>query len=246
MGEGSLNRNGKLQNLNLGNDQIRERLYGPLKAAMYQETNPEVRRRIKAAIDTLIEKSRNERLTPEQIAELRKLDVLNFDVQRIREGVTGPTGEKEGLDIARLARAYTNTSMPAIPGSPPKFNNVGVMTAPGVPEKPGNDTLKELFGPVIRTLSTNPSQAQARAKVVTASRIANIAGPMAGAAAAAYVNPALVAPLAAAYGVSAVGQTSAGAKYLMGQNDWQKRMAEIIRNAAPYAAGAGQSVSQEQ
>jgi hypothetical protein len=56
-------------------------------------------------------------------------------------------------------------------------------------------------------------------------------------------NPIIAPILAGLYGTSAVGQSVKGARFLMGQNDWQKELAETLRRAAPYGYGAGAAVS---
>ena len=48
------------------------------------------------------------------------------------------------------------------------------------------------------------------------------------------------AVLAPAYGASLIGQTRGGARYLFGDYDWQKKLAEMLRQSnIPVGAGAG-------
>lgn len=206
------------RNINVGHTKLRDQYLTPMARTAYAEQNEEIRRRILAARDTLIQRSRQTRLTADEQTRLRELDSLNFDLQRVREAVAGAAGEKEGISLLKLASAYGKKSDAAT--------------------KVGNTTEAELVGPATRVLGSTPRQDEARTGYVVARRIG--APLLMGGAAVASGNPLLTVPLAGAYGVSALGQSAKGSKFLLGQNDWQREMAEYLRNL-PGLTGIGAS-----
>jgi hypothetical protein len=207
------------RNINVNSATLRDNYLTPLSKEAYAAGNDETKRRILAARDVLIEKARTQRLTPDEQALLKEADIKQFDVQRIREATNGPAGEKEGVTLNRLVSAYAKNKMP------------------------GNTTGEDIVFPASRIVGSTPNQDMARQALITASRVGTGAGLATGASL--MGSPLTAAGIAGLYGVSALGQTKGGARYLMGQNDWQKRLAEQLRLAAPYGAGLGNELTPE-
>ena len=93
--------------------------------------------------------------------------------------------------------------------------------------------LEHLLGPAMRVIGETPTQDMVRSLVTGVKRAAPVA-----AAGLAGGGPAALA-MAPAYGVSLLGQSAAGSRFLFGQNDWQKAMANHLRDIIPYTAPAG-------
>jgi hypothetical protein len=201
-------------NINIGHAKMRDDYLGPLARAAYGEDG-EVRRRILAARDELIDRARTTRLTPAEQQRLNQIDSLNFDKSRLREAI-GDRGEEMGVKMSRLTSAY------------------GKMTDAAA--KIGNTTEAELIGPAARVLGNTPRQDEARTALITAGRITGIGGlaALGGASAGA-----MAIPVAGMYGLSAIGQSKAGAKALLGQTDKQKALAEMLRKYQSGFAPAG-------
>lgn len=200
------------RNINVGHSTLRDEYLGPLSKAAYGSSNDVVRERILAARQVLMDKARSTRLSPEEAARLKQLDSLNFDLQRMREATSGAAGEEMGVNLSRLASSY------------------GKMT--NAARSMGNTTEEELIAPATRVLGRTPRQDEARTALVTARRIGGPAAAVAGASLAG--GPAGAAGVGAAYGLSALGQTPGGAKFLMGQYDKQRLLAEALRNSPYY------------
>jgi hypothetical protein len=212
------------KNVNVNSKTLRDDFLTPLSRKAYAAGDDETKRRILATRDVLIEKARTQRLTPEEQALLKEADIKQFDVARLREATTGVSGTREGTKIDRLASSYGNMRQQAA--------------------KMGNATGEELIFPASRVLGSAPNQDMSRQGLIAAARVVGGLGLTGGGALAAG-SPLTAAAAAGLYGVSALGQTKGGARYLMGQNDWQKRLAEYLRQAAPYAAGAGNTLTPE-
>jgi hypothetical protein len=158
------------------------------------------------------------RVTPEQLMRLKDVDRLNYDLSRLKSSAKDAAGEDVGVGMARLKAAYGKAKPMA-----------------------GVDTVDELIGPAQRVLG--PTHAAAgRGDLNTAFRILAPFG-LSGGIGMATGNPMIAAPVAAAYGLSTLGQTAKGARFLMGQNEWQKQLAEMLRAAGPYTYGAGAALS---
>lgn len=200
---------------NVNYDTLMDDFLEPLSRRAYDDApNDEVRRRILAARQYLVDNVRNTRLSPDEQAALRTVDIKNFDVNRIREAVKGAVGEDEGLTLGRLANAYAGKTMA------------------------GNRTAEELIGPARRVLGATPRQDQARTALITAGRIGTGAGLAAGSS---MLGVPGVAPIVGGlYGTSLLGQTAGGARALMGETDPQRAIIELLRRgvAAPAATSS--------
>lgn len=207
------------RNINVNNITLRDSYLTPLsKEAHAPGVSDELRRRIIAARDKLIGKARTQRLTPDEQRLLKEADILNFDVQRMREATTG-VRERKGIELKKLMDAYEAHSMP------------------------GNTTGDDLIFPAGRVIGRQLNQDQSRTALVNAARAAGGLGSHA-AMASMFGLPG-VAATAGLYATSLAGQTPKGARFLLGQNDWQRKLAEQLRRASPYGAGLGYAATQE-
>jgi hypothetical protein len=168
--------------------------------------------------------ARNQPLNSAERARIAELDSLNFDLSRMREATRGANAEDYGMQLSRLSSAYAKNAEGAA--------------------KVGNTTELDLIGPARRVLGATPRQDEARSSLVTARRIAAPVLLAGGGAAAGGLTGALAVP-AALYGVSALGQTARGAKHLLGENDWQKAMAQALRSQRAQALMGGVAASQD-
>lgn len=199
-------------------DTLMDDFLEPLSKRAYDEApNDAVKDRILAARQYLIDNVRNSRLSPEEAAKVKDLDIRNFDVNRIREAIRGVAGEEEGLTIGRLANAYAGKTMK------------------------GNTTADELIGPAVRVLGRTPRQDQARSALIAAGKVAGL-GTGAALTGAASI-PAAAATIGGLYGVSMLGQTAGGARALLGQTETQRKLAELLRKG--IVAPVGTSVNPE-
>lgn len=195
-------------NLNTGLRQVPDKvLYKnyltPLNEAAQETTNMEVKRRLLDARRAILD-VRDAQLSPEELKTLRNIDVRNFDVKRLQEATAGEAGDKLGVSLRSLSKAYGGTNMA------------------------GNTTREELIGPMVRTIGKADNANAARSTAQTAMRIG---APLTiGGGAALLGAPMVAAPLAAAYGLSAIGQTAKGAKVLTGQTAKQKALMELLRS----------------
>lgn len=200
-------------NLNTGVRQVPDKvLYKdyltPLNEAAQETTNMEVRRRLLDARRALLD-VRDAQLSPEELTTLRNIDVRNFDVKRLQEATRGDAGEKTGVSLNALSKAYGATDMA------------------------GNTTRDELIGPMVRTIGKANNANASRSDAQAYSRM--LAPFVAGGTAAAVGGPWAAAPIAGAYGLSMLGQTARGARALTGQTALQKKLAELLRYGAPIA-----------
>lgn len=142
-------------------------------------------------------------------------------------------------DFLRFASAAERAPFHANP-SVRDINNSYARMASGDDFATGaSATQRELLEPATRVMGLAPSQEQSRSLVTAGKRIGKgliTGGVGAGAVAG---NPVATA-LAPVYGISLVGQTGAGARFLFGQGDKQKYMAELLRGLQDRTAGAGQ------
>ncbi len=173
-----------------------------------------------AAIDRARDVFKNHvygRITPEQLMRVKDIDRLNYDLSRMKTAAKDAAGENVGVGIDRLKTAYGRADPMA-----------------------GVNTVDELVGPAQRVLG--PTHAAAgRGDVNTTMRILAPLGV--GGIGVATSNPIIAPILAGLYGTSAIGQTVRGARFLMGQNQSQKDLAEALRRAGPYLYGAGAAAS---
>lgn len=142
-------------------------------------------------------------------------------------------------DFLRFASAAERAPFHANP-SVREINNSYARMATGDEFATGaSNTQRELLEPATRVMGLAPSQEQSRQLVTALKRVGK--GAAAGAAGAGAVagNP-LATAVAPVYGVSLLGQTAPGARFLFGQGDKQKYMAELLRGLQDRTAGAGQ------
>lgn len=202
------------RNINVGYRRLQEDYAYPLSEAAGAQNTERAKQALLRARDLLME-ARNRRLTADELAQLRGIDSRNYDMNRFREAVKGAGLEKEGITVDKLEAAYSK-----------------------VPPMAGNTTREELIGPAARVLGNRSLQDESRTGMVAAKRIVGLG--IGGAAMAG--NPVGMA-LSPMYALSLAGQTAPGAKFLMGQYDWQRALADASRRAAPYLAGSGQILS---
>jgi hypothetical protein len=192
-------------------------LTNKLSAAAYESSSAEVRNRILAARNVLIERVRNTKLTPDELERIGVLDSKHFDVKRLEEATKGIRGELEGLSIPALTNAYAKKNMAS------------------------NSTLEDLIAPAARILGPSHAMNESRSQLVSAMRVS---APLAGAGAAtAYGIPGVAPSLAGLYGTSAIGQTAGGAKMLFGETNKQKLLADLVRRG--YGAGLAPAVLED-
>lgn len=183
------------------NDKFRK----PLSADAFSDKNsPEVTRRLSESRDLLDKIVTRKGLSKTERVRLEELNNLNFDTKRIEEATSGVNMGKEGVDINRLATAYT------------KMLNEG--------RAMGNTTYDDIVAPAARVIGNTPNQHMGRSLRQAAIRLGL---PVGAAAAAGGMGPAAIAG-AVPIGISLLGQTPKGAKYLLGQNEWQRKLAEEL------------------
>jgi hypothetical protein len=205
------------RNINVGYRKLQNDYAYPLSEAAEGQKTERAKQAILRARDLLIQ-ARNRRLTSDELADLKAIDVRNYDFNRLKEAAAGPGLEKEGITLAKLEGAYSKAAP---------------MTE--------NRTAEELIGPAARVIGPKPTQDMARTLVVNAKRGVGLgvgAGAMAG-------NP-LAQAAAPFYLASLASQTVPGAKFMMGQYEWQKALAEASKRAAPFLSGSGQILSGEE
>lgn len=180
----------------------------------------ETRRALTAARESFDNLVRARGLSPEELAQVKSLDQRMGDFLRLQDAAGNP-GFHAKPKVSEVLRSYSKMAEDA---------DFAHATSP---------TQAELLDPAVHMMGLTPNQAQARQMV---SAIKKLSLPLAVGAA----SPTTGAVLAPLYATSLAGQTATGARYLFGQNDWQKVMADVIRKGAPFGAGAGQSLTGEQ
>ena len=219
MGEGVTLPGGRVVNSNFSGQQLNERMLTPLNQAAHDpKANAELSRRLLEARGVLRQRAMLDKLSPDELVTLNNLDIKNFDVNRLAEATKGAKGFREGASVSKLVDSYGKNKMV------------------------GNTTAEDFIKPLERVVGKTANQDMARTQLVNTARI--FGGATAGGLAAAG-GPATLAGVGGLYGVSALGQTPGGARFLFGQNEWQKKMAQWLRQAAPYGAGAGQTLTPE-
>lgn len=204
-------------NRNVNYQTFRDDYLNRLSRAAAEEPDAEIRKRILAARDELVQGIRNQRLSADELARVEGvLDPKWYDVKRMQDATKSVAGEAEGMTIGKLARAY---------GSAPKMG--------------ANSTADDLVNPALRVIGDTPRQDEARAAKMALNRV--LAGSVgAGATLSGYGIPA-----AALYGTSLLGQTAGGARVLLGQTAKQRRMAEILRRGALTGALVPGAITQD-
>ena len=204
------------RNINVGYRKLQNDYLHPLSEAAGAQRTERAKQALLSARELLI-KARNSRLTPDELQQLKSLDIRNYDFNRLREAASGPGKEREGISLFELERAYS-----------------------AAPPMAGHTTTDELIGPASRTIAQRPMQELARTFLINAKRAAAL-----GIGATAATGSPLAIALAPLYGTSLIGQSKWGAKALFGQYEAQKKLAEALKKMAPYFAGSGQSLTPE-
>ena len=153
---------------------------------------------------------RNTRLSADELTALRDVDARHFDFTRMAEAADTVRGQ-QSLGLNDLMGAYKKMA-----------HGRSFATE-------ASRTQDQILGPATRTMGLTPNQDMVRTALIAATKAT--AG-----VAANTVAPGVAAPL---YGVSLLGQTGRGARALFGHTDTQRALAEMVRNAAPYAANVG-------
>lgn len=196
----------------IGYGRVKE-LRDKLTTLAFDDKNPpEVKERLLASLKVFDDRIRDAPLSADELTRSKQIDSLFFDAMRLKEATKGQ-GEKEGISILKLIKAYDGKTME------------------------GNNTAEDLIGPLARVVGKNAQQEEARSALITARRIARGAGAVAAGGAAATV-PGAALPLGALYGISALGQTAGGARALMGQTAKQQQLAELLRQGGAAPLGA--------
>lgn len=192
----------------MNNGTLRDNYLAPLQQAIDDAKDPRVAEALVNAKNTVIQQSRNSQLKPDELSSLGDVDSRYFDMLRLKEASKGAASNETGVDISKLANSY---------GKAPGADVTGATNA----------TNEALIGPLVRTLGATPRQDEARTFMNTMKRIAGLS--VAGGATA--TVPALAAITAPMYGISALGQTAKGSKYLFGQYDSQKALKAALESA---------------
>lgn len=153
---------------------------------------------------------RNTRLSADELTRLRDVDARHFDFTRMAEAADTVRGQ-QSLGLNDLMGAYKKMA-----------HGRSFATE-------ASRSQDQILGPATRTMGLAPNQDMVRTALIAAGKAS--AGVAANA-----VAPGVAAPL---YGVSLLGQTGRGARALFGNTDTQRALAEMVRNAAPYAANVG-------
>lgn len=189
----------------MGNAALRGNYLDRIDTALQGNNDPLVSQALLNAKNILIQKSRNAPLSPDELSQLGSVDSRYYDLQRMRDAATGDSGMKTGINIGKLTRSYGNAAQDDVLGAT-------------------NDTADDLIGPLVRTIGETPNQNESRSMFIAAKRIA---APMLAGAGALSLG-AGAGPVAAVgvplYGLSALGQTAGGARFLTGQQGWQQAL----------------------
>lgn len=195
------------KNMRMAYSTFRDRYRNPFSRDIFENPSDEVRQRLMGARDLLDKMVTQKNLTPEELAQLKGLNIRNFDLKRLEEAVAGTDAGKEGINVGRLAGAYSRM-----------INQARAM---------GNTTHEELVDPAARLISKTPTQDMARAGRTAALRMA---APVIGTGLIYGTGPAALIG-SVPIGLSLAGQTPAGARFLLGQGDKQKALAKLLRES---------------
>lgn len=203
----------------IGSDRNATRLSDPTLRGDYLDriqsaispSNPQlVNEALVNAKNVITQKSRNARLTPDELDSLKDVDSRFFDLMRLNDLRKGGAGHETGVDIRGLANAY---------GNAPGQDVIGAT----------NKTAQDLVGPLVRTLGSTPRQDEARTALNTIRRIGAPVGIAGAAAATGSLGP-LTAAVAPLYALSAAGQSAKGAKALLGQYPIQQNLKAALES----------------
>lgn len=193
---------------------------------IFERSQGDTQSRLLAGRDLLDKLVTHKGFTPDELKRLQQVNLRNFDLKRLEEAVRGQSAGKEGLDVNRLAGAYSRM-----------MNEARSM---------GNTTFDDLVNPAAQLLSTAPTQDLARA---TRTSVARMAAPLIGTGLIYGATPAALVG-SVPIGISMLGQTPKGAKALLGQFESQKALADLLRRTehlrSPITSGLGVSISEEE
>lgn len=201
------------KNLRMSYNTFTERYRQPFTADIFEgASSREVQQRLMAVRDLLDKLATQKNLSPAERQVLADLNKRNFDLKRLEEAIRGVEAGKEGLSINQLAAAYSRMANQA--------------------KSVGNTTREDLVEPASRLISKTPTQDTARAGRTAIMRMAAPAlgtGFFAGSGAGAAVG-------AVPIGISLLGQTAAGSRFLLGQGTKQKELAKLLRESQKLRA----------
>lgn len=193
----------------MGIDKLQQNYQQPLQTAISDADDDKVKQALIAAKNVLINQSRNSKLSPDELSSLGDVDSRYFDLMRLKEaGNINDTG----VDIPKLVKAYEGG---------PGMDVIGAQ----------NNTNDSLIGPLSRSIGTTQQKEASRTAMNMGRRMIAPGLAVGGGLATGATGPvaALAAPF---YGLSALGQTAGGAKYLLGQYPWQKNLSGALDNSA--------------
>jgi hypothetical protein len=180
---------------------------------------------VKDKLDTLV---RDPALSKDELASLKNLDDRYTDAKRYFGVTETAPGQKE-VKPMQLLREYAAQA--------PTGDNFSTAVRP---------MQREVIAPSVRVMG-NTNQDQARTALVAGRRMlapvvkTGVGLGVAGGALAG-VAPVITVPMAAAYGVSALGQTKPGARFLLGDYPAQQATADALRKMFPYTSALGAAV----
>lgn len=176
---------------------------------------------VKEKLDALV---RDPALSKDELSKLKNLDDRYTDAKRYF-GVTETAPGQKNVKPMQLLREYAAQA--------PSGDNFSTAVRP---------MQKEVLNPSVRVM-TPSNQDEGRTGMVTARRILKPAlGAAAAGGALAGVAPVATVPLAAMYGISALGQTKPGVRALTGDYAAQQQAAEALRQMFPYTTALGAAV----
>jgi len=163
------------------------------------------------AVENGVEALRNQRLTPEEIARVSELDKV-WKHTLLMENAVNLESPNIGTNLVKTVESLT--------------------------DKEKKVALQGFFQDITEPLRTKPELLKAHENLdPIAKRLMYGAGAV-GLGGSAIISPWALVPGAALWGLGKVGASEKGARFLLGGNDWQKSLAEQLRNYIPPAAVA--------
>ena len=211
------------RNINVSWETLQKNYLTPLAHEVAIAKDPKVRDGLQAVREVLISKVRDPRFTADELANLKNIDSRWYDKMRLQDASSGAKGEGTGAQVKALTAAYANAA-----------------------KSSQNRTQEELMGPAYRVIGDPSTQDQARSAVAGLRRSLGLGTGLAATGMATGAGPALAGAMAPLYAASLMGQTKQGARVLFGDTAAQKKMAELLRQMAPYLANSGQTLTGEQ
>lgn len=198
------------QRLRMNHENLMRRYLTAIQENITDNTPEQVRQALVRARTSVLNDSRNSQLSQAERDALDQIDQRYFDFMRLRDATNGAARNETGINIRSLSNAYQKG-----PG----------MEAPGAV----NATNEDLVAPAYRALGRTEAASSARGLVGDYKKIL---GPVAaGSAGLATIGaPATAALLGPLYGISALGQSRAGARFLFGDHNWQQQLGGALNS----------------